>query len=59
VYLYYDVNRKVFVRSGKVVRQGFQARHDEHLAGCKEDKSSTHFYFLYPSRKRIEMRKEG
>jgi hypothetical protein len=48
-YLYYDVNREVFVRSGKVVRRGFQARHDEHYAGSKEEKSSTHFYFMYPS----------
>jgi hypothetical protein len=22
---------------------------DEHFAGCKEEKSSTHFYFMYPS----------
>ncbi len=29
-YLYYDVNREVFVRSGKVVRRGFQVRHDKH-----------------------------
>ncbi len=48
-YLYYDVNREVFVRSGKVVRRGFQARHDKHYAGSKEEKSSTHFYFMYPS----------
>ena len=44
-----DFNRGVFIRSGKVVRHGFQARHDEHLAASKEEKSSSHFYFMYPS----------
>ncbi len=34
-----------------MARQGFQARLDKHLAGCKEDKSYTHFYFLYSSSK--------
>ncbi len=48
-YLYYDVNREVFVRSGKVVRRGFQARHDKHYAGSKEEKSYRHFYFMHPS----------
>ena len=27
-YLYFDVNRGVFIRSGKVVRRGFQSKHD-------------------------------
>jgi hypothetical protein len=49
VYLYFDFNRGVFVRSGKVVRQGFQARHDKHFAASKEEKFSNHFYFMYPS----------
>jgi hypothetical protein len=48
-YLYYDINRGVFVRSGKVVRRGFGARHSKHLAASKEEKSSSHFYFMYPS----------
>jgi hypothetical protein len=30
-YLYFDVNRGVFVRSGKVTRRGFVVRGDEHL----------------------------
>ncbi len=47
-YLYFDFNRGVFIRSGKVVRCGFQARHDKHLAASKEEKSSSHFYFMYP-----------
>ncbi len=51
VYFNWNFTREVFVRSEKVVRWGFQARHNEHLAGCKEDKSSTHFYFLHFSSK--------
>ncbi len=31
------------------MRRGFQARHDEHLVVSKEEKSSSHFYFMYPS----------
>ncbi len=48
--LYFDFNRGVFIRSGKVVRRGFHARHDKHLAASKEEKSSSHFYFMYPSK---------
>jgi hypothetical protein len=48
--LYFDYNRGVFVRSGKFVRCGFQARHYKHLVESKDDKSSSHFYFMYPSR---------
>ena len=57
-YLYFDVNRGVFIRSGKVVRRGFQSRHEEHLAASKDEKSSSHFYFMYPSKegKRKEKR---
>ena len=57
-YLYFDVNRGVFIRSGKVVRHGFQSRHEEHLAASKDEKSSSHFYFMYPSKegKRKEKR---
>ncbi len=57
-YLYFIFYRGVFIRSGKVVRRGFQARHDEHLAASKEEKSSSYFYFMYPSRegKRKEKR---
>ena len=57
-YLYFDINRGVFIRSGKVVRRGFKSRHDEHLAASKEEKSSSHFYFMYPSKegKRKEKR---
>ncbi len=47
-YLYFDGNRGVFVRSGKVVRQGFKEQGKEHLACAKEEKSLSHFYFLYP-----------
>ena len=34
-YLYFDVNRGIFIRSGKVVRHGFQSRHNKHLAASK------------------------
>jgi hypothetical protein len=30
------------------VRCSFEARHCKHLATSKEEKSSTHFYFMYP-----------
>jgi hypothetical protein len=36
------------VRSGKVVKQGFKEQGKEHLACAKEEKSLSHFYFLYP-----------
>jgi len=49
-YLYFDDDRGVFIRSGKAVRCGFQSRHEEHLAASKEEKSSSHFYFMYPSK---------
>jgi hypothetical protein len=48
-YLYFDGNRGVFVRGGKVVRQGFKEQGEEHLACAKVEKSLLHFYFLYPS----------
>ena len=32
------------------MRRGFQSRHDKHLAASKEEKSSSHFYFMYPSK---------
>jgi hypothetical protein len=48
-YLYFDFNRGVFVRSGKVVIRVFQVRHNKHFAANKEEKSSSHFYFMYPS----------
>jgi hypothetical protein len=51
-YLYFDCNRGVFVRSGKVVRRGFLARHNKHLAESKNNKSSSHFSFIYLSRHR-------
>ncbi|KAL7552482.1 hypothetical protein ACHAWF_015738 [Thalassiosira exigua] len=48
-YLYYDTNRGIFVRSGKVTRRGFVDRDSEHLKSSKESKPSSHFYFVYPS----------
>jgi hypothetical protein len=48
VYLYFDGNQDVFMRSGKVVRRGLKEQGKEHLACAKEEKSLLHFYFLYP-----------
>jgi hypothetical protein len=48
-YLYFNGNRGVFIRSGKVVCRGFKEQGKEHLACVKEEKSLLHFYFLYPS----------
>ena len=49
-YLYFDNNRGVFIRSGKVVRRGFVDRHKEHKAESKKDKPESDFYLLYPSK---------
>jgi len=48
-YLYYDGNKGSFIRSGKVTRRGFTVRGKEHFDESKKEKSSTHFYDLYPS----------
>lgn len=49
-YLYYDDNLGDFVRSGKKTRGGgFAARGKEHKDGAKAAKSSSNFYFKYPS----------
>jgi hypothetical protein len=45
-YLYFDGNRGVFVRSGKVVRRGFKEQGEEHLACAKEEKSLSQFLFF-------------
>jgi hypothetical protein len=49
-YLYFDNNMGIFIRSGKVVRQGFIEQHKEHMAESKRDKPETYFYLLYPSK---------
>ncbi len=49
-YLYFANNRGVFIRSGKVVWQGFIEQHKEHMAESKKDKPETDFYLLYPSK---------
>ena len=46
--MYCDFNQGVVVRSGEVVRHGFLARHSECFVASKKEKSSTHFYFMYP-----------
>jgi hypothetical protein len=45
--LYFDNNRGTFIRSGKVVRQGFVDRHKEHMAESKKDNPESDFYLLY------------
>jgi len=49
-YLYFDVNRGMFVRSGKVTRRGVVVRGDEHHKASKAAHASSHFYFVYPSK---------
>ena len=58
-YLYYDGNKGSFIRSGKVTRQGFTVRGKEHFDESKKEKSSTHFYDLYPSTRVQEPTKEA
>ena len=48
-YLYFDMIRGAFIRSGKVTRRGFSVRGDEHFKASKEAKATSDFYFLYPS----------
>ena len=43
-YLYFDLIRKVFIRSGKVVGRGFTKRDDEHLKEAKKNTPSSKFY---------------
>ena len=47
--MYFDNNRGVIVRSGKVAWQGFIEQHKEHMAKSKKDKPETDFYLLHPS----------
>ena len=49
-YLFFDNNRGIPVRSGKVAWQGFIERHKEHMAKSKMDTPESDFYLLYPSK---------
>lgn len=49
-YLYFDTVRCVFVRSGKVGGRGFVERGNDHVKGSKENRPSSGFYRLYPSK---------
>ncbi len=49
-YLYFDMVRRVFVRSGKVAGRGFVSRGDEHVAAAKAARPSSTLYRLYPSK---------
>ena len=48
-YLYFDLNRGVFVRSGKVVGRGFVVRDAEHEKEAKAVTASSFFYRMFPS----------
>ena len=43
-YLYFDTNRRVFVRSGKVIGRGFDRRDREHLLAAKASTPSSIFF---------------
>ncbi len=49
-YLYFDLIRRVFVRSGKVVGRGFSKRDSKHRVSSKEDEPSSAFYRRWPSK---------
>jgi len=52
-YLYYDTNKRLWIRSGKAVGSNFEKRHKEHLNESLLKKSSSQnskFYSSYPSR---------
>ena len=48
-YLYFDLVRRAFVRSGKVVGRGFRKRNNEHLSEAKKPTPSSRFYRWWPS----------
>ncbi len=48
-YLYFDLVRHVFIRSGKVVGRPFPKRDDEHLIEAKKKEPTSKFYRWYPS----------
>ncbi len=48
--MYFDNNRGIFARSGKVAQQGFVEQHKERMAESKKDKPESDFYLLYPSK---------
>ncbi len=58
-YLYYDTNRGLFVRSGKVSGQGFSKRDKEHLKCVKAATASSHFYRVFPSLSSPRASKQG
>jgi hypothetical protein len=48
-YLYYDANKSVWIRSGKVVARGFGARNSENIKEVSKPKPSSDFYHYYPT----------
>ena len=52
-YLYFDIVRKIFVRSGKVAGRGMVVRGDEHLKAAKAAVPTSTMYRLYPSKESV------
>lgn len=58
-YLYFDMNRRVFARSGKVVGRGYDKRDGEHVLASKASTPTCTFYRLYPSNESSRAKKRG
>lgn len=58
-YLYYDLTRHVFIRSGKVAGRDMVVRNDEHLLEAKKDTPSSNLYRLWPSNHSMRAKKRG
>lgn len=56
-YLFYDNNRGLFIRSGKVTGQVFEERILQHKKCAMDPIASSHFYFVYPSEESIRAEK--
>ena len=52
-YLYFDIVRKIFVRSGKVAGRGMVVRGNEHLKAAKAAVPTSTMYRLYPSKESV------
>lgn len=58
-YLFYDSNKGVFIRSGKVTGRGVDERLLEHEKGAKAETAASDFYDLYPSEDSSRKEKRG
>ena len=57
-YLYFDMVRRVFVRSGKVAGRGFVARDDKHVKAVKAAQPLSKLYRVYPSKSSAQANKK-